>query len=187
MSEQTPTDSQLIQAHLGGHPAALAALWVRYDRFAFGLAHAILEDRHAAEDVRQDVFLMARSQLGQLQDPGRLGAWLATITRNACRSWLRRKRPDVPLDAAGDQPDPQALASAELERREQRTLLRQMIDGLPEKQRVVIELHYFEGYRVARIAHFLGVSEATVKWRIHEARAVLQQDARTRGYTETRR
>ena len=48
----------------------------------------------------------------------------------------------------------------------------------------VIELHYFEGQRVADIAEFLELSGSTIKWRIHKAREVLQRTAKINGYLE---
>lgn len=70
-----------------------------------------------------------------------------------------------------------------LEKQEQRTLLRKLIDELPEEQRTAIELHYFQEQRVAVIALFLGVPESTVKWRIHQGRVALRDAATVQGYT----
>jgi len=77
-----------------------------------------------------------------------------------------------------------ASFETDVERRELRTLLRQMIDKLPEEYRMVIELHYFEGQRVAQIADFLQLPESTVKWRIHKAREALLHAAKINGYLE---
>jgi RNA polymerase sigma-70 factor (ECF subfamily) len=68
--------------------------------------------------------------------------------------------------------------------RERRTLLRRMIDRLPENCRTVVELHYFEEQPVAEIARFLDLPETTIKWRLHRARAMLQRTARINGYLE---
>ena len=86
----------------------------------------------------------------------------------------------------GEQGEHPTTASIEtvVERRGLRTLLRQMIDRLPEDYRTVIELHYFEGLRVAEISEFLELPESTVKWRIHKAREVLQHAAKINGYLE---
>jgi len=80
---------------------------------------------------------------------------------------------------------PNASFEPDIERRELRTLLRQMIDKLPEEYRMVIELHYFQGQRVIQVADFLELPESTVKWRIHKAREALRHTAKINGYLES--
>ncbi|MEW6752046.1 MAG: sigma-70 family RNA polymerase sigma factor [Candidatus Latescibacterota bacterium] len=145
MSERELTDEELIHEHRHGNAAALALLWVRYDRLVFGLAHGMLKSREYAQDVRQEVFLKVRAGLEELQAPSRFGPWVASITRNACRSWLRGQRPTCPLDSLSECEHPQASPTPGDQDHEQRTLLRQMIDRLPEEQRTVVELPMASG------------------------------------------
>jgi RNA polymerase sigma-70 factor (ECF subfamily) len=147
MPDCRPTDEELIREHRQGNAAALAELWVRYDPLVYGLAHGMLRNRHSAEDVRQEVFLRVRERLDQLQDATRFGPWVAAIARNACLSWLRQVKPARSLELLGEDEHPRVSIEAEVELREQRTLLRQLVDGLPEEQRTVIELHYFQEQR----------------------------------------
>ncbi|MFQ6041876.1 MAG: RNA polymerase sigma factor [Candidatus Poribacteria bacterium] len=120
----------------------------------------------------------------QLQEHTKFASWLKSITYNACKGWLRRQRPIVQLESLADMEHPTASFELDVERRELRTLLRQMIDKLPEDYRTVIELRYFEGQRVAQIADFLQLPESTVKWRIHRAREALKRTAKINGYLE---
>ena len=124
------------------------------------------------------------TKLPQLQKHTRFVSWLKSITYNACKSWFRRQKPVVQLDSIADMEDLTASFEADVERRELRTLLRQMIDKLPEEYRTVIELHYFEEQRVTQIADFLELPESTVKWRIHKAREALLHIAKINGYLE---
>jgi RNA polymerase sigma factor (sigma-70 family) len=184
MSQQTPSDAELIQEHLQGSPTAMSQLWMRYDSLVYGLAHSIVCRRDVAEDIRQEVFSRVYTRLPQLQDHSRFASWLKSIIYNACKGWLRRQRPIVPLGSLVDMEHSGGSVETDVEQRELRTLLRQMIDKLPEEYRTVIELHYFEGQRVAQIADFLEVPEATVKWRIHRAREALRHAAKINGYLE---
>ena len=184
MSQETPSDAQLIQEHLQGSSTAISQLWMRYDSLVYGLAHSMLCRRDVAEDIRQEVFFKVYTRLPQLQDHSKFASWVKSITYNTCKGWLRRQRPTVALDSLKGMEHPSPSVEADAEQRELRTLLRQMIDKLPEEYRTVIELRYFEGQRLAQIAEFLGVSESSVKWRIHKAREALQRAAKINGYLE---
>jgi RNA polymerase sigma-70 factor (ECF subfamily) len=184
MNQETPSDAQLIQEHLRGSSTAISRLWMRYDSLVYGLAHSMLCRRDVAEDIRQEVFFKVYTRLPQLKDHSKFASWVKSITYNTCKGWLRRQRPTVALDSLEGMEHPGPSVEADAEQRELRTLLRQMIDKLPEEYRTVIELHYFEGQRLVQIAGFLGVSESSVKWRIHKAREALQRAARINGYLE---
>jgi RNA polymerase sigma-70 factor (ECF subfamily) len=184
MSHSIPSDATLIHEHLSGNSMAMLELWMRYDGLVYGLAHSATCRRDAAEDIRQEVFLKVYSQLAQLRDPEKFGRWLCSITHNTCQSWLREQRKATPFHLLREGDHPKASFEGEVERRELRTLLRQMIDRLPYEYRSVIELHYFGGHPVAQIASFLELSETTVKWRLHKGRETLQRQATLNGYLE---
>lgn len=187
MPDRPLTDEELIRRHRQGSAAALAELWVRYDGLVYGLAHGVMRSRHGADDARQEAFLRVRGSLEQLDDPSRFAPWLATITRNVCVSLLRREKPARPLDSLTEDEHPRVTIDAAVEQRERRTLLRQLVDRLPEEQRTVVELHYFQEERVPAIARFLGLPESTVKWRIHEGRVALREAATAEGYADPER
>jgi RNA polymerase sigma-70 factor (ECF subfamily) len=131
------------------------------------------------------VFLKVYEQLPQLRQPTKFKSWLRNITYNTCYSWLRRQKPIEQLESLTDAEHPTtALIETEVERRELRTLLRQMVDRLPEKYRTVIELCYFEGLSVVQIAEFLQLPETTIRWRIRQAREILHRKAKINGYLE---
>ena len=184
MSQETPSDAVLIKEHLQGSSTAMLQLWMRYDSLVYGLAHSMVCRRDVAEDIRQEVFLKIYTQLPKLRERTKFAGWLKSITYNACKSWFRRQKSTIPLESLIGVEHPTASFERDVERRELRTLLRQMIDKLPEEYRTVIELRYFEGQRVAQIADFLQLPESTVKWRIHKAREALQRAAKINGYLE---
>ena len=185
MSHETPADAALIKDHLQGSTSAMAQLWLRYDRLVYGIAHSVVCSKEAADDIRQEVFLKVYAELPRLREHTKFVSWLRNITYNTCYSWQRRQKSVTPLGSLAEveHPTTDSIETA-VERQELRTLLRQMIDRLPEDYRTVIELHYFEGLRVVEISEFLEVPESTVKWRIHKAREVLQRTAKINGYLE---
>ncbi|MDA1192173.1 MAG: sigma-70 family RNA polymerase sigma factor [Candidatus Poribacteria bacterium] len=180
-----PTDAELIAQHLNGSAVALSQLWVRYDRVVYGIAHSVLSRRDAAEDIRQEVFLKTYEHLDNLRDSAKFVSWLRNVTYNACYGWLRKQRPTTTLDALTEGQQPTTPSGAgEVEQRELRTLLRQMIDRLPEALRTVIELRYFEGLEATEIAEFLELPLTTIRWRLRKARETLQRTAAINGYLD---
>jgi RNA polymerase sigma factor (sigma-70 family) len=136
-----------------------------------------LKDAQAAEDIAQEAFVKAFTSLRTLAVPRAFGAWLAQITRNLCRATLRRKQPPTAsLSAAESLPHPASTeAEARAAERHVREVLNEALDQLPPKLREAVSLFYLQGQSLHEIAGFLGVSENTVKQRLHRARACLRE------------
>jgi RNA polymerase sigma-70 factor, ECF subfamily len=170
-------DHHLVGRMSEGEEAALGELYDRYGKTLYALALAIVREPADAEEVVVDAFGQAWRQAGAF-DPlrGSVGAWLATIARSRAldtvRARGRRARAHeraaqlsdegiaTPVAALG--PDPARSA----ERGEARRLVAQALAGLPEPQRVAIELAYFEGLSQSEIAARLAEPLGTVKTRM---------------------
>jgi RNA polymerase sigma-70 factor (ECF subfamily) len=162
-----------------GDDRALGALYDRHGRTVYALAMAVVRDAADAEEVVVDAFGQAWRSAGTF-DSGRgtVGAWLSTITRTRAldlvRSRTRRTRTveaaaredavGFALPVAGT-PDP----AAETEGGETRRLVAGALAQLPEPQRRVIELAYFEGLTQSEIAARLAEPLGTVKTRTRAA------------------
>lgn len=127
-------------------------------------ALAILGDAGEAEDAVQDTFLKYLEKRPAAEGPAHERNWLMRVLVNGCKNRLRsaRRKRTVPLEEG------MAVASPE-ERRELEELW-----SLPLKDRAVIHLYYYEGYRTAEIAQMLGEAEGTVRSRMSRARAKLR-------------
>src|SRR2546430_16908389 len=90
----------LVQAAKQGDVGAFEQLVKRYDRNIFRIAQHITQNREDAEDVVQDAFLKAYSNLGQFQGQSKFYTWLVRIAGNEALMKLRRRRPErmVSLD-----------------------------------------------------------------------------------------
>lgn len=163
-------DRELLQAIARQDADALVALFDRYNRLAFGLAYRILGDAFVAEEVVQDAFMSIwRNAASYDLSRGTVRTWLLTIVRNRAIDQLRgrfgRSQSDIDLDTVAPilaAPDLWDDVLTEIQAVDVRAALK----GLPEEQRVAIELAYFEGLTHAEIAERLGIPLGTVKSRL---------------------
>lgn len=147
--------------------AFLTAAMERHGDAVYRLALCRLGSRADAEDVYQEVFLRLLRDTTGLHDEEHLKAWLLRVTVNCCNdlrrsAWFRRT---APLEAA-----PDAAAPAQ----EEDDALWQAVRALPDDLRVVVWLHYVEGYATDEIAPLVGCRPATVRTRLHRARKKLR-------------
>ena len=100
VSEPVSDELALVQAAKGGDVSAFEELVKRYDRNVFRIAQHITQNREDAEDVVQDAFLKAYSNLEQFQGQSKFYTWLVRIAVNEALMKLRRRRPErmVSLD-----------------------------------------------------------------------------------------
>lgn len=117
-----------------------------------------------AEDVSQTVFLKAMENIHKLE-PGKEKAWLCRVTVNQCRSLYRSpwRRKTVPLENAMSAPDEESRA------------VWRALGELPGKYRVVVYLHYFEGFSVKEIAEQMSITPSAVTSRLQRARAKMKE------------
>ncbi len=150
-------DAALVAA-ARADPAAFAPLYACYLQPVYRYCYLRLGDRAAAEDATSEVFIKALAALRSYRDRSFRG-WLFTIAHNVVTDTLRRRRPGLPLEAAGDPADADPTPEeAALAAEGQQALL----DLLPDDQRAVVALR-LAGLSGAEIARALGRSGGAVK------------------------
>jgi RNA polymerase sigma-70 factor (ECF subfamily) len=176
-SASAAADRALVERMAAGDDRALGALYDRHGRTAYALALAIVREPADAEEVVVDVFGQAWRTAGAFDSArGSAVAWLTTIVRSRSldlvRSRGRRARAHeraaslsggelaTPIAAAGEDP------GRGVEQSETRRLVARSLAELPEAQRRVIELAYFEGLSQSEIAERLTEPLGTVKTRM---------------------
>lgn len=165
-------DRKDVAAIADGDQAAFGRVYDRYRRLVFALALRVMGDRTAAEEVAQDVFLRLWHRAADF-DParGELAGWLVTVTRNRAIDRLRSRQqressawtplpetPDTALWFASKVSTTSAVASLDSAQR-----VSQVMSALPEQQRRIIELAYYEGYSQSEIAALLKLPLGSVK------------------------
>ncbi len=139
------------------------SLFSTYRDDVFRLAVSYTRNIQEAEDVCQTVFLKLLEQ--KHIQPGKEKAWLMQVTANQCRSllrsaWWKKTAPLEDVLISEDSVTDEVLSS---------------VMELQPEYRVVIYLHYYEGYTTAEIAKLLKISQTAVTTRLSRARSILQE------------
>ena len=146
---------------------------------AYNLAHWLVRNHHDAEDLVQEAYLRALKSFDGFRggDGGR--AWLLTIVRNTCYSWLKRDQTTEPAESFDeelhssqhDSDTPEALLLEHADAQ----LLREALEELPLEFREAIILRELEGMSYKEIADVAGVPVGTVMSRLARGRERLQR------------
>ena len=134
------------------------------ERRLYRISRTMLASNADCEDAVQEALLKAWSRLDTLRQSQYFETWLVRILINECKN-LYRKRPAAELEL----PDNLAAETCET------AALFEALMALQQKYRIILELHYIEGYKTREIADFMNLSEGTVKWRLCQGRTELKR------------
>jgi RNA polymerase sigma-70 factor, ECF subfamily len=161
----------LIQRSQAGDPQAFAALFEQYKNLVFRTALLMLDEKSAAEDILQDVFLQVHHSIYTYRpERGAFTTWLHRITVNACLNLRRKPRFTIlPLGLARNHPQQDVY-------RDEDDALRHALRGLNDKYRLIIILRFYWEYSYAEIAEVLEIPIGTVQSRLHKALKCLRKE-----------
>jgi len=161
------SDEALLALVANANDDALAELYDRYGRVAYGLALRTLRDRALAEDAVQEGFLAVwRSADRFAAERAKPMTWILTLVHRRAVDLVRReeRRRGDPLEAA---PDPATRASdEEVDLRSKRRIVQEALARLSPDQREALELAYYGGLTQSELAERLGVPLGTIKSRM---------------------
>ena len=173
-----------------GDQDALAALYEKTYNEVFYTIKSMIKDEDTVLDILQDTYVKAFTHLDRFQGDSKFSPWVRQIGANTARDYLKKKKPMLFTDlAAGEEPDEPVeehfadldagnLPDEVLDRAETTRLVREIIDGLPEDQRAVIGMYYYQEMPVKDIAAALGASESAVKSRLLYGRRKIEAQVR---------
>jgi RNA polymerase sigma-70 factor (ECF subfamily) len=196
----TLDDAALFERLRGGDSAALEPLMARFATRLYRIARGITGCAPDAEEVVQDVFLMAFRKATTFEGRAALGTWLYRITVNTALNKRRGKRAELEASLEdllpsyvedghrqGDRSyllaDWSPLPDEALLSVEGRAVVRAALDRLPEHYRAVLLLRDVEELSSEEVAEILGESIGSVKSRLHRARMALRE-VLTRTYAQ---
>lgn len=168
------TDEQLMAAYVAGERAAFGELFARYGPRLVRLFSRDLGGRDEVHDLVQQTFLQLHRARLDFRVDAKLRPWLFTIALNLKRQHFRRlgRRGEASLEDANAEPvAPRGNPEADVRDAQ----LRRALDHLPEAQREVIVLHWFEGLSFREIADAVGAGVSAVKVRAHRGYGRLRE------------
>lgn len=183
------SDDVLVQAYVEGKDAAFDELLVRNQRQLFNFIVALTHDKNRAEDLFQETLIRAIVKLrdGQYCNQGKFIFWLMRIARNLLIDEVRKQRKGLQVsirdgelltfvDYAPRNKNREEMMVAE----EMRGSMRQLMESLPEEQREVVVMRYYQGLQFKDIAEITQVSINTSLGRMHYALRNMRRMARQR-------
>lgn len=148
-----------------------------YGNDVINFAYSYVKNYHQAQDIAQDVFLKAFARMDTFREESSPKTWLLSITANRCRDYLRSwsKR----HEQIGDEAFLEDVTHDETERivleRLRKDRLWAVVGRLPMHYREVITLFYQRELSSQEVATVLGISEQTVRTRLHRGRQMLRE------------
>jgi RNA polymerase sigma factor (sigma-70 family) len=171
------SDEALVALVARSDDGALAALYDRFGRVAYGLALRIVRDRALAEDVVQEAFLSVwRNAHRFVPERAKASSWILTFVHRRAVDLVRREErrrteplPEAPLEAESPATEEEAWLRLRRER------VQKALRSLPDQQREAIELAYFGGFTQSELAERLGEPLGTIKSRMFTGLARLRE------------
>ena len=175
------SDEDIITATLRGDVASFGAIVERHWNMVVALALSRIGDPAEAEDIAQESFLKAYSQLRSLRQPSRFAGWLSKIALQQCSNTIRRTVRSKTalgckatfLDDLGEQlaaaPNP-GLTQSQIH------FVRQTVGRLPEKFRTLVVMRFVAGLSAVQIAEQLGKRPGAIRVGLHRAYKILRMD-----------
>ena len=178
---------EMIEKAAAGEENALEKIYNLTYVQGFAIALQMVKNEQDAMDIMQDAYISAFRNLKQIEDPKRLKSWFNCIVANKCKDWLKKKKPQLFSDIPTGDDDREfedTIADENLtfspegsvDYAETKRLMKEILDGLPEDQKLCVLMYYYEELSVADIADALGCSTGTVKSRLNYARKKIRND-----------
>ncbi len=184
-------DRELVRRAQAEEKDAFEELIRRHQHRVFAVAGGILRKREDVEDIAQQVFVKAYFSLKRFDQRAAFSTWLYKITVNECWDLLRKKkvRPLVYESDLSEEQARQVINSAERKNEEPdirakleaRQRVERLLDGLEERDRLMLMLKEVEGFSIDEIAEVLDLNANTVKVRLFRARRRVVKQTKARG------
>lgn len=175
-----PTDEELLASIVrNGDKQAYSVLVQRYLSKIWRLAMSILHNEQEAEDAVQDVFLTLWQSLEKWDPDGeaKFSTWIYRVSFNKCIDIKRKRKPTTDTDDI-DIPSSEKTAYQNILQNELSQKLSNLLEELPEMQRMALLLYYYEELSITEISDRLEKSEQSVRSLLKRGRATLKEKMR---------
>ncbi len=190
-SKNNETLFSLVMQAKEGNQNAVSALYEKTYSQVFYTVRSMIKDEDTVLDIVQDTYLKAFSHLDSFDGGDTFVPWVKQIAANTTRDWLKKKRPTLFSELSSTEDDEDrvieeqfvdertsSLPEQMIDEEETKRLLREIIDSLPEDQRAVIGMFYYEDMSIKEIAMATGSSESAIKSRLMYGRKKIEKSVR---------
>ncbi|WP_255326687.1 RNA polymerase sigma factor [Tenacibaculum sp. 47A_GOM-205m] len=162
---------------LRGDANAYTFLVEKYKVMVFSLALKMVKSREEAEEISQDTFIKAYKNLSKFKGESKFSTWLYKITYRTCLDSLKKNKERYNTDTI-DEVTINRIKSADsilegIERKERAQVINSCLLNLPEEERTILWVFYFEELSLKEIIEITNLSEANAKVKLHRARKML--------------
>lgn len=176
---------KLVEKSLKGDEDAFKEIFEMSYKTIYFKINKIVMDESSSMDILQNTYIKAHSNLSSLKEPKAFLKWLNVIATNETKDYLKKKK-DINLSALDSEDgeiefeiEDESLdyrPDAQADKEETRNIINSIIYKLPESQRAVIMMFYFEELQVSEIADILDLNVNTVKSRLRYAKQSIEKD-----------
>ena len=189
-------EASLVKACKEGDQSAFNLLVWRWERPLFNFTYKYVGDAQLAQDLVQETFVRVLRSIHRYEHRGAFSTWLYQIAVNLCRDHFRKKKlPMVSLHdyyttSSGDRvyvkdrvEDESARSDEAMAVSRREEMVRRLLAGLPEEQRIVILMKEYQALKFREIAEVLDLPEGTVKARLYRGLRTMREQLESSGFT----
>ena len=170
-------DDYYIKKILEGDSNSFGIILERYQNMVFALALKMLKHREESEEVSQDTFIKVYKSLSKFNGESKFSTWIYRIAYNTCLDRIKKNSKfnnDVEInDVTANEIFQTENVFDSLENKERSIIIKECMDKLPEEERVIMHLFYFEELSLKEIVEIVSMTEGNVKVKLFRARKKL--------------
>lgn len=186
IQKNTDNLADLVGKARAGDKYAVAELYKKTYSQVFYTVKSMIKDEDTVFDILQDTYIKAFAHLDHFEGNVKFLPWVRQIAANTARDWLKKKKPtlfvelksengqDIPVEERFVDERSTSMPELVIDQKETARLIRDIIDELPEDQRAVIGMFYYEELSVKQIADAMGATESAVKSRLMYGRKKIE-------------
>jgi len=177
VAEPQGVEEALIERFRSGDSEALSLLFEQYSGRLFWVAYQMLRNHEDALDAVQDTFIKVINAIERFDTSRKFYTWVCQILINHCVDRMRtmQSRSSVSFEDVGTPPAQQETPEHLIARDETKRQVFSVMGRMPETYRTVLILREIEGLSCKEIGEMLGVTHATIRWRLHRARRMFRR------------